>query len=410
MTRGCGRAYGRHPEIRRLVCARRTNRRECAIAATHSDTRPVLRGLIARLDVDAFVVQVEGRANEMAAYRDFVRDAQGQTDRGRAAIKWNIELFVRWLGDGIAPSGADLQRLQALIQSRVREGMRIEDGLLVYRRTALAAWDALVASADAEERAALLAGADVFFEYINVVSDTFARAYAEPEDSAAAVAERQARQLLDRLLEGRPLDPDHNELAEALGFPLQPSYRPFVACLVNHQARDHAALADQLRKSGNLAVTEGRRVVGLLAAPLTRSSIGSAGELIVAEDGPTGRADVEGRLEDARDLLTLAQARGLRGIVRPEDHLADLLLTLAPRQSDRIVDRVYGPLRGEPELIATLEALAANDFDRSAAAASLPVHRNTLLYRANKIEERTGLRLSATPAQALVWLATLRRQ
>ena len=48
-------------------------------------------------------------------------------------------------------------------------------------------------------------------------------------------------------------------------------------------------------------------------------------------------------------------------------------------------------------------------FDKSAAAAALPVHRNTLSYRAAKIERLTGLDLDATGGRGRAWLATLQR-
>ncbi|HUC27376.1 MAG TPA: helix-turn-helix domain-containing protein [Streptosporangiaceae bacterium] len=55
----------------------------------------------------------------------------------------------------------------------------------------------------------------------------------------------------------------------------------------------------------------------------------------------------------------------------------------------------------------TLRKLAANAFDRSAAAASLPVHRNTLLYRIGRIEAATGLDLQRHDDRELIRLGVM---
>ncbi|MGW7544514.1 helix-turn-helix domain-containing protein [Streptomyces sp. NPDC054770] len=58
--------------------------------------------------------------------------------------------------------------------------------------------------------------------------------------------------------------------------------------------------------------------------------------------------------------------------------------------------RVLGRLDAEDPsgtLSQTLTCLAAHGFNRTAAAAALPAHRNTLLYRINRIEKLSGLDL-----------------
>jgi purine catabolism regulator len=56
-------------------------------------------------------------------------------------------------------------------------------------------------------------------------------------------------------------------------------------------------------------------------------------------------------------------------------------------------------------LVATLEAFLANQRSWQRTAASMNVHRQTVLYRVRKIEELTGARLSETPDIAQLWLA-----
>jgi DNA-binding PucR family transcriptional regulator len=82
-----------------------------------------------------------------------------------------------------------------------------------------------------------------------------------------------------------------------------------------------------------------------------------------------------------------------------------LLLHASPRHARALAEAVYGPLT--EELARTLSALVEHGFDKSAAAAALPVHRNTLNYRVARIEERTGLDLGTPRDRGLAWLASL---
>src|SRR4051794_18186515 len=121
--------------------------------------------------------------------------------------------------------------------------MTMEDGLRIYRSAAQAGWDALVAAADDKERVALLSGADVLFAYMNAVTDVFYSA-------DVWTAERRAHEQLDRILSGK--DPAARE-----------AYTPFLVAGAGATPSRHAALAASLREEGALAVSEGRRVVGL---------------------------------------------------------------------------------------------------------------------------------------------------
>jgi DNA-binding PucR family transcriptional regulator len=55
----------------------------------------------------------------------------------------------------------------------------------------------------------------------------------------------------------------------------------------------------------------------------------------------------------------------------------------------RLVEKVYAPLSGNPELLATAEALA-NHTGIESASRALYVHANTIRYRVRRIAELTG--------------------
>ncbi|MEU9429585.1 helix-turn-helix domain-containing protein [Streptomyces sp. NPDC048342] len=72
--------------------------------------------------------------------------------------------------------------------------------------------------------------------------------------------------------------------------------------------------------------------------------------------------------------------------------------------------RVLGPLQDSGPsgaLAQTLTCLAAHGFDRAAAAAALPAHRNALLYRINRIEKLCGLDLDRHAHRELARLAVV---
>ncbi|MER6076762.1 helix-turn-helix domain-containing protein [Streptomyces sp. NPDC001833] len=75
--------------------------------------------------------------------------------------------------------------------------------------------------------------------------------------------------------------------------------------------------------------------------------------------------------------------------------------------------RVPGRLDAEDPsgtLSQTLTRLVAHGFNRTAAAAALPVHRNTLLYRINRIEKLSGLDLDRHAHRESARLAVVRAE
>lgn len=75
--------------------------------------------------------------------------------------------------------------------------------------------------------------------------------------------------------------------------------------------------------------------------------------------------------------------------VQADDLLAERALTGEVRAKRRLIEKVYAPLSGNPELLATAEALANHSGIESASRA-LYVHANTIRYRVRRIAELTG--------------------
>src|SRR6202012_3294840 len=96
------------------------------------------------------------------------------------------------------------------------------------------------------------------------------------------------------------------------------------------------------------------------------------------------------------------------GEVEAAAYPAELMLRRSPRIASQLRAAVYSPLDGDhPELVATLDALIKNNFEKGRVAAMLPVHRNTLRDRIARISELTGVDLETAEGRGLAWLAWL---
>jgi hypothetical protein len=98
---------------------------------------------------------------------------------------------------------------------------------------------------------------------------------------------------------------------------------------------------------------------------------------------------------EARGVLRIADTLGREpGVYRLDDVLLEYTWASTPRTASKLAG-VLEPLASKPDLIETLQAWFASDFDRRDAAGALMVHPNTLDYRLRRIQELTGLDLSS---------------
>jgi DNA-binding PucR family transcriptional regulator len=156
-----------------------------------------------------------------------------------------------------------------------------------------------------------------------------------------------------------------------------------------------------------LALTEGDRVAGL-APPAAEPPPPGKG-LIVVGDVAT-RNGLEAAIDELRVIAELAESRGERGRVEPQEFALELLLLAAPRHATKIAHRVLDPLRTaeagrSTELLTTLDAFLDCGLDRRRTAERLHVHPNTLDYRLKRIRELTDLDVRNPQHVALLVLA-----
>jgi hypothetical protein len=367
----------------------------------------VISRIVARTDLDGFAERVLDSFWERPDFQAL----HPPRDVVLALVRWNLDLVIRWLAEGRAPSEAELEVFRQQARDRAAEGFPADIVPANFRRGARFAWRALMEAAGEDERPALLESADLLFEYVDQVSRIFSEVYGAASATLAASAdEAAARALLRRIAEDElPLAEDY-QLAERLGFRLDRAARPFVVAIPGGPVADHVELAAQLRAEGMLAASEGRRVVGLAQAVAGADWPGALipAEAIVARHRAALGAERGRVLEDLRAAVEVALTKGRSGEIALEDHLAELLLGRSPRIAGQVVRLVYGPLT--EELARTLDALIAHGFERNSTAAELPVHRNTLRDRIARITELTGVDLGSAEGVALAWLAWLHRR
>jgi DNA-binding PucR family transcriptional regulator len=95
-------------------------------------------------------------------------------------------------------------------------------------------------------------------------------------------------------------------------------------------------------------------------------------------------------------------------VLTPASHALELLLARSPRIATALCARVLEPLvRGGEgaDLVHTLRTLVGCGFDRARTSRALHVHRNTLGYRVNRIEELLGIDFDRPRDVARVYLA-----
>lgn len=104
------------------------------------------------------------------------------------------------------------------------------------------------------------------------------------------------------------------------------------------------------------------------------------------------RAEVAWGRQEAGKVLSLVLGAGYEpGVYQLGDVLVEYAVTHVPSVSENLIE-IIAPLLDRPVLFETLKTLIAADGNRRRAAARLIIHRSTLEYRIQRIENLTGMR------------------
>jgi len=120
------------------------------------------------------------------------------------------------------------------------------------------------------------------------------------------------------------------------------------------------------------------------------------------EDLVDGVREIEGVL-----AVVCALRRG-PGIYQLDDVAVECAVAGSPRVS-RHLAALIEPVVSRPELLETLQALISADGNRARAAAELIIHRSTIDYRLQRIEQLTGHSPTSVPGLRTLYMALAAR-
>jgi hypothetical protein len=367
-----------------------------------------VRRIVQCLDVDQIARQVAPGFPAAPAGR--IARESDQSVSWENIIRQNAELIGHWMVSGNEPGEYALSELYEAARAAAGNGLAAADVFRACCVTARTLWDTLLKSVPSEDWGHLTPQIDVLWAYLDIALKTVKRAFDDQGELPSSSDNYRAGTLFIRICDRSPATIEDHDRADRLGFRLTGRYCPFVLASDAGSAAAHAYLATRLRAAGALAYAEGRRVAGLTGPDFDWRVFVADRSVILATHPPARPDGLSEAISELHDLVTLASRSGHRGQIHPEDFLAEVLLANSPRLAERILLRVFSRLEEQDDtgvLSATLTCLAANGFDRAAAAAALPVHRNTLLYRINRIEKLSGLDLDRHAHRELVRLAAI---
>ena len=391
--------------------------------------------VLARRMVDAFVAEVP-------VYRQLPEE-QLRGDITDICVT-NLRIFFRCLRERRAPTAAELEEPRQSAARRAEERVPLDAVLTAYHVGGRIGWQALCDEAGEGEHDELIGYGIWVLDYLRTVTGTVAHAYLE-EQQLIYGEERDARRRLAEalLLQGEPA----REQAVRAGVQLAGAY--LVVALRVGPSRDE-------RERGVLGAVAGRRKLrrvqaaldalarepvlslldvtgGAALLPLDGTArdrraaadddvlargvevverLQSAAEapVLAASAVAVGLSEVPRAWAEAREVRRLAEALGKPpAAYRLDDVLLEHTLTSPADKAVRLA-RVLEPLDAKPELVETLEAWFAADFDRRSAAGQLNVHPNTLDYRLRRISELARIDVASASGIQLLGAALVARR
>jgi purine catabolism regulator len=263
--------------------------------------------------------------------------------------------------------------------------------------------------------------ADPFGEYDRLVlhHGQTALAFELSRRRAVSAAElRLAGDLLEDLEEERLDDREAGRRMAAFGLPGDRDYAALVAVPQDGASGEELRLgvAEELdgRAVRYLSTARRERAAFLVEAGTEEEALTLAQEIADAE--PRARVGV-GRPAHGRALgRTLLEARAAldttgRAVASYRDlGSLELLLSLPDAALEAFVDRVLGPAADSSRLMDSLAALLDSGCRWTDAAGRLGVHRHTLRYRMDRLEERAGRHPDDPEQRMELWLAVKARQ
>jgi PucR C-terminal helix-turn-helix domain/GGDEF-like domain len=352
--------------------------------------------------------------DEIPGYQDAAPELINDLRAGATAT---AEVLARTLAEGAAIRREDVGFVRDLAARRVHQGVSLEVFIQAYRVALLAFWDACD-----DEASRLRISRDAGFELarsvigaIDTITTQAAEAYLREETRVRTQSGRAARDLVERLINGQPIDPGRRHPAAPGLDPTGP-----LLTVVGRIEQTTLAVGDALQlardtleesmsvgTSGPLATIRHGELVLIATGGSLRSRLASlraARERTLDEHNidvhygvgvpSQGFASVQQAYREA--ALSLSYTSATRPIVSLDD-LSSLECALigATATTKAVIASKGADLRALSDAsraaaIQTIRAFSDADLNVAKAAQQMHVHPNTVRYRLEQIATKTG--------------------
>jgi hypothetical protein len=375
--------------------------------------RRVATALAARYDEigDAVAARI---LEEVPGYGDAAPEVISDLRAGATAT---VGLLTRTIAEGSIVRREDLGFLRELAARRVHQGISLEVFVHAYRVALLGYWDACADEAKRLRipRAAGFALAGSAIEAIDIITTQAAEAYLREETRVRTQSGRAARDLVERLINGEPIDPGRRQRAAPGLDPTGPlltivgrvEETTLAVGDALQLARDTLEEAMALGVTGPLIAIRHGELVAISAAtsPSAKAdSLRAARQRTLAEHAidvrygvgvpSRGFPSVQQGYREA--TLSLSYTSASRPIVSLDELSALECAVVGATATTKAVIASKGvSLRAlsPDDLVAaveTIRAFAAADLNVANAAQRMHVHPNTVRYRLRQIATKTG--------------------
>ena len=352
--------------------------------------------------------------DEIPGYRELSPEL---TNDLRAGATATVEVLTRTFAEGSTVRREDLGFLRELAARRVHQGVSLEVFIHAYRVALLAFWDACADEATRLRisREAGFALASSAIEAIDIITTQAAEAYLREETRLRTQSGRAARDLLERLINGQPIEPGRRN-------PAAPGLDPTgqLLTVVGRVEQTTLAVGDALQLARDvleesmslgtirpLATIRHGELVLITAGTSPRAKLASlrgARQRTIEEHNidvrygisipSQGFASVQQAYREA--ALSLSYTSANRPIVSL-DELSSLECVLigATATTKAIIASKGHNLRALPDkdlavAVETIRAFSDADLNVAKAAQRMYVHPNTVRYRLQQIATKTG--------------------
>jgi hypothetical protein len=335
----------------------------------------------------------------------------------RAGATATAEVLARTFAEGSTIRREDVGFVREVAPKRVHQGISLEDFLHAYRVALLTIWDECAQEATRLRisRAAGFALARSAIDAIDIITTQAAEAYMREETRLRTQTGRAARDLVERLIDGQPIDPGRRH-------PAAPGLDPTgqLLTVVGRVEQTTLAVGDALQLARdtleeNMSLGTVRPLATIRHGELVLISTGTSprariASLRVARQGAIdehnvdvhygvsvpsqGFASVQQAYREA--ALSLSYTSAGRPIVSLDDLSAlECALIGATATTKAIIASKGNTLRALPDedratAVETIRAFSAADLNVAKAAEQMHLHPNTVRYRLQQIATKTG--------------------